>query len=371
MLCTVLDCTPNDLMTPEPDNVIARRPRTSEAANGSGNDKDGDGNGGGAARPAVAHPTRDASSHARACRNAHQQGGGQIIPGAGIDAPLRVPPKCNACQDHRVAWTSPRVDYCYECLPGGPFAPPPCRTCGDTGDYFSQGLCALCHPRSPQHPGSCKGCLAWGVYPKYNWTCWVCRWWQSHYQQGSCAYCGRASTVSDQQACRLCLENARLEQEPGRPLDLAAANTQSQQLFFANMVFKRRVTPLPAYVTWDGRWSKKNKNQLPYPPGTRFDKDAPEQLTLFNMDPDPEVLRQRILVEDSELTRYCAAIVADHARRYGWSVRQRNAVIQSLRMLQTLAPTPSAKVRASDVIALAATTAPSPPPSTFSPKQSS
>jgi len=70
------------------------------------------------------------------------------------------------------------------------------------------------------------------------------------------------------------------------------------------------------------------------------------------MDPDPEVLRQRLLVEDSELTRYCAAIVAYHARRYGWSVRQRNAVIQSLRLLQILRPTPTAKVRASDVVAL-------------------
>lgn len=273
-------------------------------------------------------------------------------PAPGPDAPLRIPPKCNACQNHRVAWTSPRVDYCYECLPGGPFTSPPCRTCGDTGDYFSQGLCALCHPRSPQHPGSCKGCLAWGVYPKYNWTCWVCRWWQTHYHQGICAYCGRASTVSDQQACRLCLENARLDQEVGRPLDLAGANAHSQQLFLANIVFKRRVTPLPDHVTWTRRWSQKNKNQLPHRPGTGFDETAWEQLTLFDMNPDTEVLRQRILVEDSELTRYCAAVVADHARRYGWSVRQRNAVIHSLRMLQTLRPTPTAKVRASDVVAL-------------------
>lgn len=58
------------------------------------------------------------------------------------------------------------------------------------------------------------------------------------------------------------------------------------------------------------------------------------------------------MIEDSELTRYCAAIVADHARRYGWSVRQRNAVIQSLRMLQTLRPTPTAKIRASEVVAI-------------------
>ncbi len=36
VLCAVLDCTPNDLMTPEPDKVNARRPRTSDAANGHG-----------------------------------------------------------------------------------------------------------------------------------------------------------------------------------------------------------------------------------------------------------------------------------------------------------------------------------------------
>jgi len=274
------------------------------------------------------------------------------MPAPGPNAALRLPPKCNRCQLSRVAWTSPRVDFCYECLPGGPFTPPACKRCGSDADYFSQGLCSRCHPRSPEHIDSCKGCLAWGVYPRYNWTCWSCKWWESHYPKGTCAHCGRDTHVSDTRACRLCLENARLEQKPGRAPDVAAANRHSQQLFFANMLFKRRATTPPDYVTWDGRWSKKNKNQLPYQPGTNFDENAPEQLTLFDMDPDPEVLRQRILVEDSELTRYCAAILADHARRYGWSVRQRNAVMQTLRMLQTVRPTPTAKIRASDVVAL-------------------
>jgi hypothetical protein len=273
------------------------------------------------------------------------------MPGPGPNAPLRLPPKCNRCQINRVAWTSPRVDFCYACLPGGPFPSPPCRRCGHQ-DYFSQGLCSRCHPRSPEHIDSCKGCLAWGVYPRYNWTCWSCKWWEGHYPKGICVFCGRASHVSEQQACRLCLENARLEQQPGRAPDVAGANRHSQQLFFANMVFKRRVTPAPEYVTWTRSWSLKNKNQLPHQPGTRFDDEAQEQLALFDMAPDPEVLRQRILVEDSDLTRYCAAILADHARRYGWSVRQRNAVMQTLRMLQTVRPTPTAKIRASDVIAL-------------------
>ena len=47
VLCTVLECTPNDLMTPEPDKVAARRARDAEAANGSNGNGDDNPNGGG------------------------------------------------------------------------------------------------------------------------------------------------------------------------------------------------------------------------------------------------------------------------------------------------------------------------------------
>ena len=46
VLCAVLKCTPNDLMTPEPDKVAERRPRNIETANGNGGGN-GNGNGGG------------------------------------------------------------------------------------------------------------------------------------------------------------------------------------------------------------------------------------------------------------------------------------------------------------------------------------
>jgi DNA-binding Xre family transcriptional regulator len=46
VLCAVLECTPNDLMTPEPAKVAARRPRGSDAANGDGHANDNGGNGG-------------------------------------------------------------------------------------------------------------------------------------------------------------------------------------------------------------------------------------------------------------------------------------------------------------------------------------
>jgi hypothetical protein len=278
-------------------------------------------------------------------------------PAPGADAPLRLPPRCNQCQANPVAWTSPRVDFCYGCLPGGPFPAPPCRTCGTRKDYFSQGLCSICHPRSPQRPGACKGCLAWGVYPRYNWTCWPCRWWRTHYPEGVCDYCGRLARIGNSGACRLCVEQAQIIQEPGRALDLVGANRHSQQLFLANMLFKKRITPRleprPARSRKSSEpWKRRDKNRLPYPAGTRFDDQAWMQLPLFDMAPDPEAVRQRALVEDSELTRYCAAIVNEHAERYGWSVRQRNDVTRSLRLLQTLRDTPTAKIRASDVLQL-------------------
>lgn len=43
VLCAVLECTPNDLMTPEPDKVAARRPSGSETVNGDTNRDNGSG----------------------------------------------------------------------------------------------------------------------------------------------------------------------------------------------------------------------------------------------------------------------------------------------------------------------------------------
>lgn len=258
---------------------------------------------------------------------------------------------CTRCEVNRVAWAYPRVDYCYDCLPGGPFSAPPCSKCGTSKDYFSQGMCARCHPGSHQYPGSCKGCLAWGVYRRYNWTCWTCRWWRTHYPEGVCDFCGRTARLGEQRACRLCLEQARMLQEPGRGLDLAGANKEGQQLFFANMSFQRRGAPRLALERC-APWKRRDKNYLPFQPGTGFAAEAWVQSTLFDMAPDPEAIAARVRLEDSDLTRYCAAVVREHAERFGWSKRQRNDVIRSLRLLQTLRPTPTAKIRATDVLQL-------------------
>ena len=250
----------------------------------------------------------------------------------------RPPARCHNCQINRVAWVKPRVDYCYECLPGGPFTAPACRACATT-QYFSEGLCETCHPGGPSHLEACRGCLAWGVSRQQNWHCWVCRWWQSHYPLGDCQHCGRHTRISEEGACRLCMAQARLMQEPGRALNLAVANRDGQQMFFANMQFRRlktpRLTPQP------GRGTR-----------MKFAPVAARQLTLFELEPDRDVVQYRAMTTDGELVRYCKEVVREHAVMHGWSKRQINDVIRSLRLLQVLQDTPGAKINATDVLQL-------------------
>ncbi len=252
----------------------------------------------------------------------------------------RPPARCNGCQVNRVSWVRPRVDFCYACLPGGPFAPPACRKCG-SDRYFSEGLCDRCHPGAPLHLGSCRDCLAWGVYRAHSWHCWSCRWWTTHYPLGDCEYCGRNTRVGDQQACRLCIEQARIVQEPGRAIDLPGGNQYGQQLFLANMRFQRPRVP---------RLRPQGRRSRPTPTG--FRPLAWRQESLFYMDPDPAVVRERAFDADSDLIRHCSAVVRNHAAQHGWSKRQTNDVIRSLRLLQALQDTPGAKIRATDVLEL-------------------
>lgn len=249
--------------------------------------------------------------------------------------PRRPPRRCIGCQDRRVAWAKPRVDWCYECLPGGPFTPPPCGNCGSDA-YFSDGLCERCHPGGPTYPDACRGCLAWGVERRYGWLCWTCRWWQSHYPTGTCPHCRRETRVGGVGGCLLCLDQARRLQEPGRAPDLAAANRHGQQLALANMRFQRPRTP-----------------RLEAPPRhSDFTPTAWRQLVLVEVDPDPEVLRRRRLAAEGGLLDHCREVLGDHGDRHGWSVHHRNLVLQSLRLLSVLQDTPGAKIAASDVAML-------------------
>jgi len=256
----------------------------------------------------------------------------------------RPPARCFTCQRNRVAWVKPRVDFCYACLPGGPFPAPACRSCA-SDTYFSDGLCEACHAGGPSHLGSCRGCLAWGVLRTHNWHCWSCRWWATHYPRGDCTYCQRSTRIGEQGACRLCLTQARMiQRDTGLALHLDDANRWGQQLFFANMALQRRpearANPTP------------RRPRIPPVAPVGFRPPTSQQLALLDVAHDPDVVRARALVADSDLIGYFRGVVRDHAARHGWSKRQTNDVIRSLRILQVLQDTPTATVNATDVLQL-------------------
>jgi hypothetical protein len=276
-----------------------------------------------------------------------------------------VPAKCFACQVNRVAWTRPRVDFCYECLPGGPFRPPSCTKCG-SDRYFTNGLCEACHPGGPRHVGSCLGCLAWGVYRTYQWRCWNCRWWKTHYVDGTCRYCGRITSISELRACRLCWEQGRLLQIPGQAVDLAAANRFGQQLFFANLGGNRRTqrrTPHhdlePPTTIQRRRLERRGRSTLPplprlsrVPSGQQFSPVTWRQLRLFDVEPDVTRIDIGDETADSDLLRYCDQVIRDHSVVHGWSRKQTNDVRRTLRLLQIFQDTPGARINATDVLKL-------------------
>ena len=269
------------------------------------------------------------------------------------------PAWCVVCRAKRVAWTKPRVDFCYDCLPGGPVIPPRCTGCG-SDRYFNNGLCVACHPRGPAHIETCLGCLAWGVSRKHRSLCWTCRWWKTHYATGDCICCGRNTIISERRACRLCFEQARLHQQPGQAVDLAdATRFGGQQLFFANVqstrhTLRSRIEP-PA-----GRPSRAKdahlKRALPrlasVAHGQRFEPVPWNQLALFVSELEPSAVIALAANVDTALLRYCDEVIRDHAAAHGWSNKQTNDVRRSLRLVQVLQHAPNAKINASDVLQL-------------------
>lgn len=256
------------------------------------------------------------------------------------------PGLCPGCGTSRVAWVKPQVDFCYACLPGGPFAPPACTSCG-SGDYFSQGLCARCHPGSPQYISSCRDCLAYGVLRRNNWLCWGCRSWRAKYPAGECPYCGRTLALGRDGSCRLCWQQALHEQEPGEPADLDDATRYGHQLFFANLHQPRATGP----GTSAARAARPSRRRaalaaVPFTPG-RW-----KQYPLFWMRPSLTALRQAA-VPDDHLDAHLRHVLREHAARHGWSTKQVQDARRSLSMVQAAQHTPGSAVKASEVEALA------------------
>ncbi len=262
-----------------------------------------------------------------------------------------LPRPCVRCGERRASWSAPRVDYCYVCLPGGPFTPPPCRGCNSL-HYFSDGWCVACHVRGPEHVESCIGCLAWGVSRLHRSRCWTCRWWRCHYPEADCVCCGRRAVVSERRVCRLCWETARQHQQPGRNVDLADTTRFGQQLFFANMQTSRHA-PARRLPPRTGRTAGGPMPRLSSIGDREVFEPVPGmQLVLFDLELDPAVIAARARQSDSVLMRFCDQVVRDHAVEHGWSRKQTNDVRRSLRLVEVLQHTPGGMINASDVVKL-------------------
>ncbi len=256
------------------------------------------------------------------------------------------------------------IPCCFECWPGGPVTPPPCRRCGSRENYFTSGLCARCHRHAPgpkslrwESPGklrrrpvevsSCPDCLAWGVTARYGWMCGACRSWREKYGADSqCATCGRDVPVSPDGSCRLCHKHrhlaARLLGRRIATVSLAEANAHGQQLFIA------------------GTWR---------PPGTQrreyVRKTVPadmsllrpvtgRQLVLFDM---PRDLRLGLWDKfppppDPALEAAFAQFVRDHAAAHGWRTGYTATIQRAIRIMLGIQDTPGAPIRRSDVLLL-------------------
>ncbi|OXM59571.1 hypothetical protein CF165_47070 [Amycolatopsis vastitatis] len=247
-----------------------------------------------------------------------------------------APKSCPRCRSKPVAWTKPlRVDYCYDCLPGGPYTPPPCSRCGSTKDYYSAGLCVLCHPKAPQQPGSCKDCYAWGVVRKHKWLCWGCRSWRTKFEIGTCICCRREITVNDDGVCRLCWRQAASLRWTKTGLSLTDANQYGQQLFLANLHQRgKRAAPATPYA------------KLPPPTQTPPRVVAHRQLALLDLPRDlPAGLRAGFPPPpDPEAAEFLFSRAREHAQQHGWSYSTTKKVCRGVEILLSLQDTPDAPI---------------------------
>jgi len=85
-----------------------------------------------------------------------------------------------------------------------------------------------------------------------------------------------------------------------------------------------------------------------------FEHASNQQLKTLDLLPSREKLLDLPdqVVDPLTQTSPQAPVVRDHAARHGWSRRQTNEVIRSLRLLQVLQDTPGAKIRATEVAEL-------------------
>lgn len=251
-----------------------------------------------------------------------------------------IPKFCPRCRTRPVAWTSPRVDFCYDCLPGGPYPPPPCERCESTQDYYSAGLCVLCHPKAPQQAGSCKDCCAWGVVRKHKWLCWGCRSWRTKFELGACRCCGREITVDDESVCRLCWRQAASLRWTKTGLSITEANRHGQQLFLANLHQRGKRAPA---VRPAARPAARQPFTAPPRPV------AHRQLTLIDLPRDLQAGKRAGFPPPAEphVVDHLLDRMRDHAAQHGWSAKTIKRARRAIEILFALQDSPGAPIKTS------------------------
>lgn len=258
------------------------------------------------------------------------------------------PRPCTVCGMRPVAWSYPRrTKFCYECMPGGPVVPPPCRRCGRTEGYYSGGLCDRCHRSAPQTVAACRDCHAWGVGRINDWLCEACRYWRSKYPEGTCRACNVVTAVNEDQGCRLCWHQFLVAGGRKGGTNLVEANRHGQQLFLADLRHaskgQRRGT------------RRRRPDQLVVGPAPVFTPVGHRQLTLF-----PATARdlQRgrthgfLAPADPGMAAFLDEFVVDYAGRHGWGLTATKTVRRGLLVALGLQDTPGAPLRATDILEL-------------------
>lgn len=231
---------------------------------------------------------------------------------------------CAGCGTAPIAWSSPRVEYCYACLPGG--------------------LCRSCHFLS-QTPEvrSCPDCYAWGTRRRFGWMCLACTSWRSRFSIGTCIACSRKLAVNEQGACRMCWSQAVRLYATGSAESIVAANLAGQQLHFAMAgAHNTRRHPPNAHAPSRAAIRPVHPDQLG------------QQLILFNGTRDLTSVRRADVAAptDPSLAAYLMDAVTSHAARFGWTGTSAARCRSGIRIVLSLQDAPGLRVRASDIVAL-------------------
>lgn len=253
------------------------------------------------------------------------------------------PRPCGRCGVNPVGYSG--RECCYACVPRRRRAPLVCKRCGSE-DFYTAGLCRRCHRSAPVVDG-CRDCLAWGVTRHETWLCQACRGWRRRYlDEVDCPTCGRHVIVNERGFCRLCCRHATAinQRDPAHAaLDMVAINRDGQQLFFADLILKKRGKQrAPAAhprrrVVWPTGYPVDHQQLVLLPWPHQLDNEGARRL------PPPPIPRLAAALQQA---------IEDHGDRHGWSHNLRERTWWGIRVLLAVQDTPGARIATSEAAVL-------------------